>query len=57
MVRRHAEEEEVEEEEEEGEETKAEEDLSPVMSKNKDQENHSINLRFDVITVKTLVIL
>ena len=54
MVRRHTAEEEVEEEE--GEETKAEENLSQVMSKNKkDQENHLINQNFDVITIKNFV--
>ena len=54
MVKRRAE----EKEEEEGEETKAEENLSPLMSKNdKDQENRLINLRCDVITVKNSIIL
>ena len=52
MVKRYEEEEDVEEE------TKAEENLNQVTSKNKkDKENHSTNPRFDVITVKNSVIL
>ena len=52
------EEEEVEEEEEEGEETKVEGNLSRVMSKNKkDRENHLINERLDIMTVKNSGIL
>ena len=56
MVKRHADV--KEEKEEEGEETKVEGNLSQVMSKNKkDRENHLINQRLDVITVKNSSIL